>query len=179
MHIRRSLLTITVLAIAGCASGSVVNQRQDPVMVMVGNSASLEYKQDVRVLTQNVAGTPAGLWAKLNAAYSNFGLPVTARDSADFAVAAQNAQFSGRFGQTPMSRIIDCGVTPFGTQRANSYHVWLSVATQLQASNTGTIVRTSLAAKAKDQNSSTAAVQCGSTGALEADIAAALDARSQ
>ena len=179
MYIRRSLLTIIVLAIAGCATGSVVNQRQDPVTVMVGNSASLQYKQDVRVMTQDVTGTPASLWAKLNAAYSNLGLPVTARDSADFAVAAQNAQFNGRFGQNPMSRIIDCGVTPFGTQRANSYRVWLSVATQLQPSAAGTTVRTSLAAKAQDQNSSTAAVQCGSTGALEADIATALGAQSR
>ncbi len=179
MQIRRSLFTITVLATAGCATGSLVNQQQDPIMVMVGNTGSLQYKQDVRVVSQNVAGTPAELWAKLNAAYSNLGLPVTARDSAAFAVAAQNAQFMGRFGQTPMSRIIDCGVTPFGTQRANSYHVWLSDATQLQPSSKGTTVRTSLAATARDQNSSTAPVQCGSTGALEADIAAALGGQSQ
>ena len=179
MQIRRSLFTITVLATAGCATGSLVNQQQDPIMVMVGNTGSLQYKQDVRVVSQNVAGTPAELWAKLNAAYSNLGLPVTARDSAAFAVAAQNAQFMGRFGQTAMSRIIDCGVTPFGTQRANSYHVWLSVATQLQPSSKGTTVRTSLAATARDQNSSTAPVQCGSTGALEADIAAALGGQSQ
>ena len=179
MQIRRSLFTVTVLAIAGCATGSLVNQQQDPIMVMVGSSATLQYKQDVRVLTQNVAGTPAELWAKLNAAYSNLGLPVTARDSAAFALAAQNAQFMGRIGQTPMSRIVDCGVTPFGTQRANAYRVWLSVATQLQPSSKGTTVRTSLAATARDQNSSTAPVQCGSTGALEADIAAALGGQSQ
>lgn len=179
MQIRRSLFTVTVLAIAGCATGSLVNQQQDPIMVMVGSSATLQYKQDVRVLTQNVAGTPTELWAKLNAAYSNLGLPVTARDSAAFALAAQNAQFMGRIGQTPMSRIVDCGVTPFGTQRANAYRVWLSVATQLQPSSKGTTVRTSLAATARDQNSSTAPVQCGSTGALEADIAAALGGQSQ
>jgi hypothetical protein len=179
MQIRRSLFTVTVLAIAGCATGSLVNQEQDPIMVMVGSSATLQYKQDVRVLTQNVAGTPTELWAKLNAAYSNLGLPVTARDSAAFALAAQNAQFMGRIGQTPMSRIVDCGVTPFGTQRANAYRVWLSVATQLQPSSKGTTVRTSLAATARDQNSSTAPVQCGSTGALEADIAAALGGQSQ
>lgn len=179
MQIRRSLFTVTVLAIAGCATGSLVNQQQDPIMVMVGSSATLQYKQDVRVLTQNVAGTPAELWAKLNAAYSNLGLPVTARDSTAFALAAQNAQFMGRIGQTPMSRIVDCGVTPFGTQRANAYRVWLSVATQLQPSSKGTTVRTSLAATARDQNSSTAPVQCGSTGALEADIAAALGGQSQ
>jgi hypothetical protein len=177
MRMYLSLTAITALALAGCATGSLVNQHQDPVMVMVGNSASLQYKQDVRVITQSVAGTPASLWAKLNAAYSNLALPVTERDSADFAVAAQNAQFSGRFGPAPMSRVIDCGVTPFGTQRANAYRVWLSVATQLQPSGTGTNVRTSVAAKAQDPNSSTAAIQCGSTGALEADIATALGAQ--
>jgi hypothetical protein len=169
--------SITALAIAGCATGSLVNEQKDPVMVMVGNSAaSLQYRQDVRVVTQSAAGTPASLWAKLNAAYSDLGLPVTARDSVDFTIAAQNAQFSGRLGQTPMSRIVDCGATSFGTQRANAYRVWLSIATQLQPSSTGTTVRTSIAAKAQDPSSSTSAVQCGSTGALEADIATALGA---
>jgi hypothetical protein len=173
----RIALGLTAVAIAGCATGSVVNQHQDPVMMMVGNSgAALQYRQDVRVITQSATGTPASLWAKLNAAYSDLGLPVTARDSADFALAAQNAQFTGRFGQTAMSRIVDCGSTAFGTQRANAYRVWLSVATQLRPSATGTQVRTSLAARAQDPSSSTAAIQCGSTGALEADIATALGA---
>lgn len=177
MHTHRSLLVITVLALAGCATGSVVNERADPVTVMVGGDGSLRYKQDVRVITQNVAGSPASLWAKLNAAYATLGLPVTQRDSAEFAVAAQNAQFSGRFGSGSMSRIIDCGLTPYGTQRANAYHVWLSVATQLQPSATGTTIRTSVGARAQDPNSSNGVLQCGSTGALEADIANALGAQ--
>jgi hypothetical protein len=177
MRILLSSLGITALALAGCATGSVVNQSGDPVMVMIGNSATpLQYRQDVRVVTLTAAGTPASLWPKLNAAYSNLGLPVTARDSTDFAVAAQNAQFNGRFGDAAMSRIVDCGVTPLGSQRANSYRVWLSVATQLQPSATGTTVRTSVAARAQDPGSSTAAIQCGSTGVVENDIGTALGA---
>lgn len=171
-----SLLTLSVVSMGGCASGTVVNQRNDPVVVMLDNGAALRYDRDIHVVTSNASGTPASLWARLNAAYSDLGLAVTSRDSADFAIGAQNAQFNGRFGKSQMSRIINCGTTPFGTERANAYRVWLTVATQLQASGTGTKVRTSIAARAQDQSSSTAAVQCGSTGALEADIAAALGA---
>ncbi|HEY5086811.1 MAG TPA: hypothetical protein VII66_05550 [Gemmatimonadaceae bacterium] len=166
-----SHLAFLALVIAGCASGSMVNQQRDPVLLMIDNGTSLQYSQDVRVISTKLQGSPTSLWPRLNAAYASLGLPVTERDTADYALAAQNAQFSGRFANEPASRVVDCGLTPFGSQRANSYHVWLTVASQLQPSGTGTNLRTTVTAKAQDQNSSTDAVQCGSTGALEADIA--------
>lgn len=171
MRITVSHLALCALAIGGCASGSVVNQNGDPLLVMVGNGADLRYYKDVRVITDSVAGSPASHWAALQAAYSNLGLPLTARDGAVFAIASQNAQFSGTFGNEPMSRIVDCGIAAVGSQRANDYRVWLTVASQLQPSGTGTTLRTSVVAKAQDQSSSTAPIQCGSTGALEAKIA--------
>ena len=177
MHTRLSLLTVTALALTGCATASAVNQRQDPITVMIGNGSSLQYNKDVRVITNTASGTPASLWPKLNAVYSSLSLPVTSRDSADFALGAQNAQFNGRVGNVQMSSFIDCGTTAFGTLRSNAYHVWLTVATQLQPSASGTTVRTSVAARAQDPSSSTTAIQCGSTGALEARIAAALGAQ--
>lgn len=176
MRTRLSLLAVAAIGLAGCATSSSINQRQDPITVMIGNGSSLQYNKDVRVITNSASGTPASLWPKLNAAYTALSLPVTSRDSADFAIGAQNAQFNGRVGNVQMSHFIDCGTTAFGTQRANTYHVWLTVATQLQPSASGTTVRTSIAAKAQDANASTAAIQCGSTGALEAEIATALGA---
>lgn len=179
LHMRLTLshLVFCTVVIAGCASGTVVNQERDPVLVMVGNGAELRYNKDVRVLTSSLTGSPASLWPRLNAAFANIGLPVTERDSADYAVAAQNAQFSGRLGNSPMSRVVDCGLTTVGSQRANSYRVWLTVASQLQPSGTGTVLRTTVVAKAQDQSSSTAAVQCGTTGVLEQEIAKQLGAQ--
>jgi hypothetical protein len=176
MRPNRFYLALSVLALFGCASSSVVNQQQDPVLVMIGNQGGLRYSKDIRVLTTSVAGTPASLWPKLNAAYSTLGLPLTARDSTVYALAAQNAQVSGRFGSGPVSRVVDCGLTPLGTPRANAYHVWLTVATQLQPSATGTTIRTTVTGTAQDQNSSSSSTQCGTTGVLEHEIAKALGA---
>lgn len=177
MRTSSSLLAVVVLAIVGCAGANVVAQRNDPVLVMLDDGSSVRYDRDIHVATSSATETPAALWPRLNAEYASLGLPVTSRDSADFTIASQNAQFTGFFGKNPMSRLIDCGTTPFGTERANAYRVWLTVATELRATSTGTTVRTSIASRAQDQNSSTASVQCGSTGALEAQIAAALGAK--
>ncbi len=177
MRLTLCRLAFCSVALAGCASSSVVNQDRDPVLVMISNGGALRYNKDVRVITTSLAGSPASLWPRLNAAYASLGLPVTERDSSEYAVAAQNAQFSGRFANEPMSRVVDCGLTPVGSQRANSYRVWLSVASQLQASGTGTTLRTTVIAKAQDQSSSTAAVQCGTTGTLEHDLAKELGAQ--
>ena len=65
MHTRLSLLAVTALALAGCATASAVNQRQDPITVMIGNGSSLQYNKDVRVITNTASGTPASLWPKL------------------------------------------------------------------------------------------------------------------
>lgn len=146
---------------------------------MVSGNSSLRYNKDVHVVTTRLTGSPSTYWSKLEAAYASLGLPLTARDTAERAVASQNAQVSGRFNGAPVSRIVDCGMTPYGSERANSYKVWLTVASQLQSAGpTGadTDLRTSIAANAQEQTSSTAAVQCGTTGSLEAQIAKLLGA---
>lgn len=177
MRLTLCSLAVCTIVLTGCASGSVVNQKRDPVLVMVGSNGTLRYNTDVRVITNSIAASPATLWPGLNAAFASAGLPVTERDSAEYAVAAQNAGFNGRFENQPMSRIVDCGLTTMGSQRANSYRVWLTVASQLQPSGTGTTLRTTVAAKAQDPSSSTSSIQCGTTGVLEREIAKQLGAQ--
>ncbi len=174
MRVNIAYLTAAATLIAGCASNSVVNQSRDPVMLMLDNGSAIHYEQDVRVITAAVPGAPAARWAALNAEYASLNLPVTQRDSGVYALAAQNAQFNGRFAGSPMARVVDCGLTPYGSQRANAYKIWITVVSQLQPSANGSMLRTSVTAKAQDPNSSSSAIQCGSTGALEADIARAL-----
>ena len=144
-------ISIVAAAVGGCATSSAVNPVRDPVMLMVSDGSAISYEQDIRVITANVPGTPVGLWAALNAEYAKLNLPITQRDSAEYALAAQNAQFRGRFGDGPMSRVVDCGLTPFGSPRADAYRVWLTVVSQVQASPSGSILRTSVTAKAQDQ----------------------------
>lgn len=170
---RRSLLSVAAccVALAGCGSTMAVTRTEDPILVMVTNNTSIRYNKDVRVSTSHLAGPPSTHWALLDATFTNLGLPITARDSAEHTIASQNTQLSGRFAGEPVSRVVDCGLSAYGAQRANSYHVWLTVASQLQASGTDTELRTIVVANAQDQSSSTAPVQCGSTGVIEADIA--------
>ena len=174
MRLNIAYLAVAVTLLAGCATSSSVNQSRDPIMLMLNDGSAIRYENDVRVISAPVPGTPVGMWAGLNAEYSKLNLPITQRDSAQYALAAQNAQFNGRFTDGPMSRVVDCGLTPLGSQRANSYKVWLTVVSQLQPAASGSTLRTSVTAKAQDPNSSSSAIQCGSTGALEADIARAL-----
>ncbi|MDQ6738708.1 MAG: hypothetical protein M3Z30_13545 [Gemmatimonadota bacterium] len=179
MRPRFARLAVLSLALAGCASASTVQRNEDPVIVMMSGSSSLRYNKDVHVVTTRLTGPPSTHWAQLQAAYASLGLPLTARDTAEHALAAQNAQLSGRFNNAPVSRIVDCGMTPYGSERANAYKIWLTVASQLQSGGmTGedTDLRTSIAANAQEQTSSTAAVQCGTTGVLEAQIAKLLGA---
>ena len=179
MRTRLSHLAFFTLAMAGCASGAVVSQNNDPLLVMVGNGADLRYYKDVRVISDSLPGSPNDHWAQLQAVYTNIGLPLTARDAATFAIASQNAQFNGRFDNQPMSKFVDCGIASIGSQRANDYRVWLTVASQLVPSATGTTLRTSVVSKAQDQSSSTSPVQCGTTGALESLIAKGLGSETQ
>jgi hypothetical protein len=174
-----SHLAFCALAVTACASGAVVSQNNDPLLVMVGNGADLRYYKDVRVISDTLTGTPASHWAQLQAAYRSLGLPLTARDGAALAIASQNAQFSGRFNNQPMSKFIDCGLAAVGSQRANDYRVWLTVASQLVPSATGTTLRTSVVSKAQDQSSSTSPVQCGTTGELESLIAKQVGSETQ
>jgi hypothetical protein len=174
MRRNRTCFAIAATLVAGCASSSAVNQQRDPVMVMMNDGSSIRYENDVRVITAPVPGSPTTLWPALNAEYAKLNLPITQRDSSEYALAAQNAAFNGRFGDGPMARIVDCGLTPFGSQRANAYKVWLTVVSQLQPSGSGGVLRTSVSAKAQDPNSSSSAIQCGTTGALEAEIANSL-----
>ena len=167
------------MTLAGCASPGAVQRNEDPVIVMVSGTGSLRYNKDVHVVTTRLDGPPSAHWAQLQAAYASLGLPLTARDTAEHTLAAQNIQLSGRFNNAAVSRTVDCGMTPFGSERANSYKVWLTVASQLEAAGTAgadTDLRTSVASTAQEQASSTAAVQCGSTGSLEGQIAKLLGA---
>jgi hypothetical protein len=156
-----------------------VSENNDPLLVMVGNGADLRYYKDVRVISDSLTGSPATHWAQLQATYASLGLPLTARDGTKFAVASQNAQFNGRFDNQPMSKFVDCGLAAIGSQRANDYRVWLTVASQLVPTATGTTLRTSVVSKAQDQGSSTSPVQCGTTGALEGLIAKQLGSETQ
>lgn len=177
MRLSLSGLTFVALGVAGCASGIVVNENRDPVLVMISSGTGIRYNRDIRVVTASLVATPAVLWPQLKAAFATLGLPVTALAGGEHALSAQNAEFNGTFDNAPMSRVVNCGLTAMGAQRANAYRVWLTVASQLQAAGTGATLRTTVVATAQDPSSSTAAVQCGSTGMLEEELAKRLGAQ--
>ena len=167
---------LVVLATGACVPSAAVNQERDLVLVMLGNGSEIRYAKDVRVMTADLSGSPASHWRQLNAAFGALGLPITQRDSVDHALASRETALNGRFADASLSRVLDCGRTTIGAQRADVYRVWLSVASQLQESGNGTTLRTTVAARAMDPSSSTAPIQCGSTGVLEVELAKQLGA---
>jgi hypothetical protein len=175
MRISVRMLVVSALAFAGCVSAGVANHDRDPILVMLG-STSVRYNRDIHVATENLADSPATLWPQLKAAIAGMGLRVTVVDSASHLIGVQNAELNGRFEDAPVARVLDCGLTPMGTSRANAYRVWLTVGGQLQPATTGSTLRITVFGMAQDPSSSSTAVQCASTGAIESELAKRLGA---
>ena len=176
MRISVRMLVVSALAVAGCGPAGVANHDRDPILVMLGNGTSIRYSRDIHVVTENLADSPATLWPQLKAAIAGMGLRVTIVDSASYLIGVQNAELNGRFEGAPVARVLDCGLTPMGSSGANSYRVWLTVGGQLQPATTGSTLRITVSAMAQDPSSSTTAVQCASTGAIESELAKRLGA---
>lgn len=171
-------LAATFLAI-GCASSGVSGSNgtsRSIILPEMGTRGAtrLEYFQDVSSETDTVAPDPKDLWPRLGRTYASLSIPITTIDTTAHILGAVRASLIGHLGKRPLSYAIECGPTPYGTPRANSYNVMLTAVTQLTPAGTGTRVTTAVSAVAQDASLSSSPVQCTSTGALEREIVTAL-----
>lgn len=172
-------VSLCAAAIPGCATSVSGNNRQ-PVNVNVNDGAgrplSLQYFTDISTVVDSVPGTPEQVWGRLGSVYPELGIPVTLVDTSAHVLGAIRASLMGYLGKQPLAHALQCGTTPIGAPRANAYRVSLSVVTQVAptANPNESLIRTAVSAEARDENGSSNTVQCGSTGALENEIAAAL-----
>lgn len=180
----RSLLLLATLALAGCASsGSAVPASTTPSRPMrVDTDAGvMEFalNNGARAAEQPVAIAVQPAWTALQGLYSELGIPITVLDPEAHAIGSQNAAVRRRLISTPLSVFLDCGRTAARTPIADSYAVNLTLVSQLQPeSENGAVLRTLLQGRAKNPVNNDPAVQCSSTGRLEALIADRLRERA-
>jgi hypothetical protein len=171
------ILSTAVLCTA-CAPRSEVGTTTRPETVRVvdssGAGATLTVTTQTRASAINVPATVEQVWRVLPAVYEELGLPVRQMNSSTHVIG--NPGFSARrqIGRVPLTRYFDCGRTQ-DRPSAETYELQISVLTQVQRGESeGSILSTSLQATARPVNFPTGAVQCTSTGALEARLAEAV-----
>lgn len=173
----RSLgIAATVVLLAGCASSAPVGSTPERITTIGDGVGTMEFFRDVSLVVDTVSAPPAQVWGRLVSAYTGLGVPITTVDTLGHVVGTVRTSIK-KIGGHPASYVVSCGSTMTGQVIANTYSVSLTALTQLQPSGTQTIVRTNVSATAREQyGTASDPVQCGSTGALERDIAAAVRA---
>jgi hypothetical protein len=165
-------LALVALAVACASSGA----RQEP------ESPGRPITQTVRIQGVGTLGTSPSAatgwsgavaypidraWAVLPAVYDSLAIPITRRDAASRTVANDGFRTRQRLGRVALSRYLDCGNTQAGPS-ADSYEVFLTVATQLRPDDAGgTVATTTVTATAKSIQFAQNVAQCTTKEELE------------
>lgn len=175
---------LAALASAGCASAphavpggaSAPVERPQTVFTDVGtanavyNGGGTITKLPTGDLSIRVAASPDSAWRVLRMVYAALQIPVTLEDASTRRVANPDFHRTRQLGGTRLSRYVDCGAGMTGPN-ADSYRVYMSLASYVVPAPEGAEVRTKLIASAVDvAGSGTDRLPCGSTGVLEARI---------
>lgn len=140
-----------------------------------GGTALIRYFKDVNSVVDTLPFPAARVWAQLPGAYAAVGIPLSVVDTSAHILGASRVPMRTRLGTRPLSAIVDCGLTPTGMPRANSYVVSITSLTQVRdLGNATALVRTAVSATARDDAGSSGDLQCGSSGRIEQDLDAAL-----
>jgi hypothetical protein len=113
------------------------------------------------------------VWALLPTAYREIGFPAAAsRDTADRTMFTPHLELLGAiYPRELTSAYIDCGRSPAGAQRADTYSMTFVILTRVRAADEGrTVIETLIDGRARDRVTSTNSVNCRGTGKLEKQI---------
>lgn len=171
---------ITAAILGACASAGSTASAPSPAVTY--GTTRIETPSggayEVRTTTDNrstdaVYGSSAdAVWRVLPLVYDSLGIKLTTMDAQGRSLGVQNARTRRRLGGEPMSRSLSCGVGVTGEDNANSYDVYLTVMSAVEAQGTGrALMRTWVQANARPTATSGDPVRCGSTGWIERRIA--------
>lgn len=180
---RRPLLLV-LLALAACApSRSDLPASSAPPRPMRvetdAGTMEIAMNNSARAVETLVPVPVDAAWTALQRVYVETGIPITVLDAGERVIGNQNASVSRRLISTPLSTFLDCGRTAVRTPIADQYAVNLTLLSELEPRpDSSVIVRTLLQGRAKNPVNNDPAVQCASTGRLEALIASEIVARA-
>lgn len=167
-----SLLALALLAAcasSGTSSGAVrvSGPIGDPAYQGLKGTAG---EQAVPSSAAKFAAAPAAVWAALIQVYDDLGIRATAVDNTNLVIASME-QRTSKVGGRRILDYVDCRGT-YGSE--NSYDVYLTIRTELQAAGEGsTVASTQVIGTAKPPLSNSR-LACASTGGLELLVAAKL-----
>jgi len=173
---RRVLVCSTVFAILAGLAPALAAQR--PRLIVNLPAFPAPVLMDSLGSPVELDGTRERVFAAFLAVYADLKIPVTLRDSVGGLVGNTRLIQTGRLGKERLSRYLECGAGLTGPN-ADTFRVQLAIVTMIQAvSATRTQIKTGLAAAARTlEGNSSDAVQCGTTGELEARITALVSSR--
>jgi hypothetical protein len=177
MRLKWMTAAAAAAAVAGCApAGTSPGPERDATVVAVASSAGrtdLEVRQravDAATFV-NLDAPPDRVWAVLDRAYTDSGIPVMLRDPEHWTMGNRDMEISRRLNGVTLSHYFTCGSTSMGTEAADSYRLQVNVVSTVMKQGTGTHVETYARALARQVGTSSPPLNCTSTGALEKAIA--------
>jgi hypothetical protein len=121
--------------------------------------------------TQLIVTSLDSAWTALQAAYTEFGLPVSTLVEATHLIGNEGFKTRRRIGKIPMQKVVDCG-NSLGMPNAETYDIVMVVSSYLAKNPKGGVnLVTRIDASGKSPNFSRgASVVCRSLGELEKQI---------
>ena len=172
---RKLALFSSLLVLAACAStGTGGGNTTTPPLVdsQTTGQAILRTRTDVSAAVR-IDAPIQRVYDLLPAIYTELGVTEVGRDPATRTVGNGRIAASRRFAGEPLSRYLQCGTTAFGGALADEARVEMALRSTVAADAQGTALQTTVTATARpNRGTGGDQVQCNSTGALEARIAA-------
>lgn len=175
---RPAILLLVPLLAFGCASteGTPGSENLGPSTIAVGTDAGTVHitrHRDSRGAYYRIPGEPGEVWPILLEVHEELGIVRGTIDRGSWTVG--NRQFSppARLGGDRISDLIQCGSDAAGVPLATNARVEMSLITTLVPyGEDATRMETRIEATAQRRGVGASTVQCGTTGRLEARIAA-------
>jgi hypothetical protein len=161
-----TLVTLALVALAGCSSATQQPPANDRVIATVDQQSILRARPANQKGPVPVAAAPDKILAALNAAYGDLGIEIKLWDPPHGHVGNRNFTKMFRLAGAPLSQYLACGLTSSG-DAADSYRITMSVVSQVEPAAGGSTVVTTLSAYAEDLASSKGSISCGTRGILE------------
>jgi hypothetical protein len=158
------IASFTATAIPAAAQGSA---RAGPFDPRSGRFATSLPNEGSRT-PDTVAAPLEKVWAAINKAYGELGIPVTVVDTELKVVGALRAPQRRPLAGARLSSILECGTGPYGPN-AERYSVQLTSLSAVASVGDRTIIDTRVGGSAAP-NGLNSSVSCGSTGVLEEKV---------
>ena len=178
---RVQIACLVAAPLAACASGGTSRAPIDEPMAnqpattriegMAGTAEVRTFTSAASTAESAIGAPPTKVFVAFPPVYDALGVPVNTvlSDAGTFGV--RDMRMPRRLGKAPLSQYVDCGAGPSGLANADQYAVTMTVLSRVTpGAGAGSVVTTQLTATARPITVAGNAVQCASTGRLEAEI---------